>query len=209
MKKLIPIFLLLLLSSWSLTAQVVFGVREGEAYSSMVQKTEGVYHVGSKFGYSVAGLAEIHLYKRLSLRPEVAFVKQGGSFLSDYEVDGVRNTYSDCSVYSLQVPMNLSFTFPVYDVKLSFLTGPVADVPLFGKIKTQNQHEDISFGNKEGKDLRPFDLGIDAGLIVEYKNCFFSIIGTFGTIDRLPGKHNNQSPLYQNNATFSLGYMFR
>ena len=59
--------------------QVTFGVRAGGAYSSLVQKVEGTYNAGARFGFSLAGLADIHLYKGLSLRPELAFVNQGGS----------------------------------------------------------------------------------------------------------------------------------
>ena len=49
--------------------QVTFGVRAGGAYSSLVQKVEGTYNAGARFGFSLAGLADIHLYKGLSLLP--------------------------------------------------------------------------------------------------------------------------------------------
>ena len=91
--------------------QVTFGVRAGGAYSSLVQKVEGTYNAGARFGFSLAGLADIHLYKGLSLRPELAFVNQGGSFYSNPQVEGAKNSFNKCSYYSIQVPVNLAYTF--------------------------------------------------------------------------------------------------
>ena len=63
-------------------AQVEFGVRVGGAYSSLIQKINRTYESGARFGYSVAGLADIHLKNRWSLRPEIAIINQGGSYYS-------------------------------------------------------------------------------------------------------------------------------
>ena len=52
-------------------AQVSFGVRAGGAYSSLIQKVEDTYEAGARFGFSIAGLADIPLSKnkKWSLRP--------------------------------------------------------------------------------------------------------------------------------------------
>ena len=57
-------------------AQVSFGVRAGGAYSSLIQKVEDTYEAGARFGFSIAGLADIPLSKnkKWSLRPEVALI---------------------------------------------------------------------------------------------------------------------------------------
>ena len=190
-------------------AQVTFGVRAGGAYSSMIQNVENSYRAGARFGFSVAGLADIHLYKGLSLRPEVAFVNQGGSFLSNYEVEGARNSYNKCNYYSIQVPVNLAYTFLIDDVRLGVFAGPALDFSLFGKMRTRNQDVDIHFGQTEETDLKSFDLGVSVGLMVEYKNCFFSVGALCGTLNRLSVKQEGESSLYQNNVTMSLGYLFR
>ncbi len=190
-------------------AQVTFGVRAGGAYSSMIQNVENSYRAGARFGFSVAGLADIHLYKGLSLRPEVAFVNQGGSFLSNYEVEGARNSYNKCNYYSIQVPVNLAYTFLIDDVRLGVFAGPALDFSLFGKMRTRNQDVDIHFGQTEETDLKSFDLGVNVGLMVEYKNCFFSVGALCGTLNRLSVKQEGESSLYQNNVTMSLGYLFR
>ena len=92
MKKIVCIVFLTMLMVVPVMAQVTFGARVGGAYSCLVQKVEGMYEAGARFGFSVAGLVDIPLYKRLSLRPEVAFVHQGGSFISNYQVDGAKNS---------------------------------------------------------------------------------------------------------------------
>ena len=57
-------------------AQVSFGVRAGGAYSSLIQKVEDTYEAGARFGFSIAGLADIPLSKnkKWSLRPKVALI---------------------------------------------------------------------------------------------------------------------------------------
>lgn len=190
-------------------AQVDFGVRAGGAYSSMVQKVDKTYKSGARFGFSVAGIADIHLYKGLSVRPELAFVQQGGSFLSNYEVDGARNSYNKCTYYSLQVPLNVAYTFIIQDVRLGVYAGPALDFSLFGKMKTHNENADIHFGKTKETDLKSFDLGVGLGLKVDYDRYFFSIGAICGTLDRRGQKLEGESALYQNNVTLSLGYMFR
>ena len=190
-------------------AQVAFGVRAGGAYSSLVQKVEGTYKAGARFGFSVAGLADIHLYKGLSLRPELAFTNQGGSFISNFQVDGARNSLNKCRYYSIQVPLNLAYTFNINDVQLGVYAGPALDFSLFGKMKTQNQNVDIHFGQDKETDLKTFDLGVNVGLRVDYSRYFFSISALCGTLDRRAVEREGESSLYQNNVTLSLGYMFR
>lgn len=190
-------------------AQVTFGVRAGGAYSAMIQNVENTYRSGARFGFSVAGLADIPLYKGLSLRPELAFVNQGGSFISNYQVEGARNSYNKCNYYSIQIPVNLAYTFIINDIRLGVFAGPALDFSLFGKMKTRNQNVDINFGQTKETDLKSFDLGVNVGLRVDYSHCFFSVSALYGTLDRRAAKLEGESALYQNNVTLSLGYMFR
>ena len=86
-------------------AQVSFGVRAGGAYSSLIQKVEDTYEAGARFGFSIAGLADIPLSKnkKWSLRPEVAFVNQGGAYYSNQDIHGMA-LHNKCWYYSLQIP---------------------------------------------------------------------------------------------------------
>ena len=72
-------------------AQVTFGARIGGAYSCLIQKVNDRSESGARFGYSVAGLAEIPLTanKKWLLRPEVAFMNQGGAYYSNQDVNGM------------------------------------------------------------------------------------------------------------------------
>ena len=209
MKKLSLILVFAILLGMPAMAQVTFGVRAGGAYSSMIQKVDDTYRSGARFGFSVAGIADIHLYKGLSLRPELAFVNQGGSFISNPEVEGAKNSYNKTNYYSIQVPVNLAYTFVINDVRLGVFAGPALDFSLFGKMRTQNQNVDINFGKTEKTDLKSFDLGVNVGIRVEYSRYFFSISSLTGTLDRRASKTEGESSLYQNNVTLSLGYMFR
>lgn len=192
-------------------AQISYGVRAGGAYSSLIQKVNEKYQAGSRFGYSVAGLMNIPLSKdqKWSLCPEVAFVSQGGSFYDRPSVNGT-SRLSDTWYYSLQVPVNVAYTFTFTDVSLSIFGGPVFDWSLFGKIKTEgNESRNLKFGVSEGKDLKPCTFGMDLGLAVEYYNFFFSINSMCGMVDRQAKKLKGETSIFQNNVTFSLGYFFR
>ena len=196
MKKIGLVIILVMLMIVPATAQITWGVRGGLAYSSLVQKIDNNYQSGACFGFSVAGLAQIPLYKRLSLQPEVAFVHQGGNYLSKIsEGDGTDLAYpkTKCNYYSILVPVNLVYV----------------DFSLFGKMRTKNVDSDIVFGQSGEADLKTFDLGVNLGLQVEYSNFFFSVSALCGTLDRRTTKHDGESSLYQNNVTFSLGYYFR
>ena len=204
----IGLMLLVVLLVMPVAAKVTYGVRFGGAYSSLIQKVTDEYESGARFGFSVAGLADIPLYKRFSLRPEIAFVNQGGSYYSAPQMDEMAYL-NKCSYYSIQVPVNLAYTFLFTDVRFSILAGPAFDFSLFGKMKNKETDTDILFGTTEDKDLKSFDLGVKLGLGVEYSNFFFSIDAFCGALDRRATKRPGETSVYQNNVTFSLGYFFR
>lgn len=203
--------LLLIVVMWMtlpITAQVAFGVRAGGAYSSLIQKVNDKAEAGARFGFSVAGLMDIPLRGNWSLRPELAFVNQGGGYYSGQEMGGMA-LYNKCWYYSLQIPVNVAYTFNFTDVRLSVFAGPAFDWSLFGRMKSREINPDLQFGASAEKDLKPCDLGVNLGLSVEYSNFFFSVSGMCGAIDRRAMKRQSESSVYQNNVTFSLGYYFR
>ncbi len=208
MRKLILICSVLLLSIAPIVAQVEFGVRVGGAYSSLVQKIDQKYEAGSRFGFSVAGLADIPLKNRWSLRPEIALVNQGGAYYSAQSLDGM-SLHNTCWYYSLQVPVNVAYNFMLTDVRLSIFAGPVFDWSFAGKMDSRKDHPDLHFGVSEEKDLKPCDMGISLGLSVEYSNFFLSFNSICGVIDRRAVKREGETSVYQNNVTLSFGYFFR
>ena len=188
-------------------AQGAFGIRAGIGSSALVQKIDDTPTSGARLGFSVAGMVDIPLYRRFSLRPEIALVNQGGSY-SSFE-SGTTATKHSCYYYSLQFPVNAVYTIPINEVKLGIAVGPVLDFSLFGNMKTGETDYDIKFGQAQESDLKPFDLGVNVGLNAIYKDVFFGINSTCGTLDRLSEKPQGASSVFQNNITFSLGYFFR
>lgn len=208
--KILTLSVLLLIIGAQAEAQTVrFGVKAGAAYSSLTQKFEQSTHAGAIFGYSLAGLADIPFYHGFSFRPEVGFVKQGGTFYSNPEEDVVNHLFNKCKYYSISVPLNVAYMFKINEVSVGVYLGPALDFSLFGRMKSDNQEEDIKFGYNKESDLNSFDLGVSLGLRVDYEKYFFSIGAICGTLDRRGEKHSGESSLYQNNVTLSLGYMFR
>ena len=201
----------LILFTFTSEAQIDWGVRVGAARSSLTQKVDGMFRSKGRFGFSVAGIADISLKNRWTLRPEVAFVHEGGGYVSNWTFSGVNLLENKYKYYSLQVPINVAYNIPLSDVTLSIAAGPVLDFSLFGKMNTQTDKlENINFwSTSREKDLKPFDMGVNVSLSVEYVNVFFSIGTVFGTLDRRAVKREGESAVFQNNVNFSIGYFFR
>lgn len=215
MKKCSIILSLLLLPALPVMAQIELGVRGGAIYSSMVQKVDGRAEAHSRFGYSLALISDIYIWNEFSLRPEVAFVQQGGGFQRERPIycvttpcpSGITSLF-EYRYYSIQVPVNICYTFKFSNIDVNLFGGPFADFSLFGKEKEGEWNGDISFGTKETDGLKPFDMGLNVGLGAEYSNIFCSISAACGFLDRNISTTESPASVYQNNVTFSLGYYF-
>lgn len=207
MRKTWFVILLTCVLTLPVVAQVRWGVRVGNAYSTLVYKLDDVADSGSRFGYSFAGLVDIPVFwQEFSVRPEISFVSHGGSFYNNMEGELLKSKYH---YYSLQVPVNFCYTFKFSEVGVSLFGGPVADFPLFGKKKFRGEKEDINFGSGKDDDIKAFDLAVSVGLGVEYTNFMFSVNAICGTFNRRPEKLEGETSVYQNNIVLSLGYFFR
>jgi hypothetical protein len=187
-------------------SKVYWGIRAGIARSSLVQEIDLDYWSGSCIGYSVAGLMDIPFYNRFSFRPEIALVREGGSFRSEW-AEGIFLLKHRLRNYSLQPSFNVAFNIPISGVKMAVYGGPTMDFHLWSELSTRMTGENPVIIT--ARDTKPFDIGINAGINVEYKRVFFSITTLTGTIYRQAKKAERESPVYQNNLTFSLGYIFR
>jgi hypothetical protein len=197
---------LILLLSTPAFAKVYWGARAGVSHSSLVRKIDLESWSGSCIGYSAAVLADIPFYHRFSFRPEVALAYGGGSFLSE-QVEGWFLLKHTLRIYSLQPSCNLAFSVPISGVRMAVYGGPALDFQLCRKISTEKLKEEFVIATE--KEIRPFDLGVNTGISVEYKGVFFSITALSGTLYRQMKKTEGESSVYQNNLTFSLGYFFR
>lgn len=206
MKKIV-LACLLFLSVAPLAAQVAFGVRAGGAYSSLVQRRDGLLKSGGRFGYSVAGLMDMRIYHRVSFRPELVFINQGGSYYSALQSGDPE--FHTCNYYSVQLPLHVVYTFTYEGVKFGVGGGPCLDIPLWGRTGGDGATRDLQFGTAAADRLKAFDLGIDVGINIEYNKFFFAVTSFCGLLNMNPHKQEGDPSLYQNNVTFSLGYMFR
>jgi hypothetical protein len=197
---------LTLILSMPAMGKVYWGARTGIARSSLVQKIDLDYWSGARLGYSAAVLADIPFYERFSFRPEIAFVYEGGSFRSELEEEGVFLHKHRVRNHSLQPSLNVAFNIPISGVKMAVYGGPAFDVLLWEKLTTESIRKESATIEKK---IRPFDIGVNAGISVEYNGVFFSITTLSGILRRQTKKTEGESSAYQNNLTFSLGYIFR
>jgi hypothetical protein len=191
----------------SVAAKVTFGVRAGLARTAFTQKVELDYQSGSRLGYSIAGLADIPFYQRFSFRPEIVLANRGGQYFTLRDEAGLPQLKYEANYYSLQIPLAIAFNIPISGVRMAVYAGPAPDFHLGGKMKMTGRGED-PLPTLE-KEMKAFDFSINGGIAVEYKNIFFSIETFHGTSDRRVDTYENESPVYQNSITFSLGYFFR
>lgn len=189
------------------TAKITFGVRAGLSRTAFTQKVDLDYQSGPRMGYSIAGLADIPFYRRFSFRPEIALENQGGRYYTLRDETGVSQLKCRANYHSLQIPLNIAFNIPITGVRMAVYGGPALDFHLWGKMKTTGVGEEPLPATE--KEMKAFDLGIKGGISVEYKNIFFSIDTYHGTVDRRVDKYENESSVYHNSITFSLGYFFR
>lgn len=187
-------------------AQLSYGVRGGLSYSSLTQRIDNVAESGSRMGFSVAGLALYQYHKHWGVLSELAFVNQGGSFYSSDGESGLKTIRNKYNYYSFQIPVQLTYLFTFSKVRVGIHAGPSLNFSLFGKMNSKYVETSIDF-DKE-KDMRRFDLGMNLGLFAEQHNVFFSINALGGLLDRNSDKLPKESNLYQNNVTFSIGYLF-
>jgi hypothetical protein len=200
MKKWLCVHILIAGFSFAVKAEINFGVRAGFAYTSLTQVLNEEVTYGGRLGFTVAGLMDVPLSRKFSLRPELAFISQGGA----YSLEFIKNepsywTRYKRSYYSAMIPVNLTYRITWNEWQIGAYGGPSVT------LSTQVKETD----NFEVRRFRPFDAGMGVGFYVEYQKFFFTIYSHTGLLDRLEIRHPNESHLYQNNLIFSFGYWFR
>jgi len=201
MKKRVFISFLLALSFLTAEAKAGFGVRSGFSYASLTQILDDQVTYGGRIGFSVAGLLDIPVSSKFSLRPEIALMSQGGTYWLEYMPDNqwrfVREKHRSI-YYSIQAPINIAYKINVGDWQFGACGGP------FVSLSTRFREK----GALNERNFRPFDIGAGVGLYVQRQHIFCSIYSQTGFLDRLTRKQPGESQLYQNNVTLSFGYWF-
>ena len=194
------LFILLFIGlSLPVEAQVTFGARAGIAYTSLTQTINEEVTYGGRIGYNVAGLMDIPLSHRFSLRPELSLMSQGGAYSLEFTKDKTFWERYKRNYYTVQVPVHLTYKMRLNEWKIGAYSGPT--VSISSQVKERE--------GLEVRRFRSFDIGIGAGFYVEYYNLFFTIYSHTGLVDRLEEKRPRESHIYQNNLIFSFGYWFR
>ncbi|MDR2469323.1 MAG: PorT family protein [Tannerella sp.] len=200
MKKWICIGIATLLAG-GMKAQIAFGIRAGISYASLTQLIEEEVRSGGRIGFSMAGLTDIPLSPRFSLRPEIAIVNLGGTYYMLYRTDKqIEMERHRSNYYSIQAPINMVYKIFSNDWQFGIYGGPSVAVSTQVREKTLREEE---------RKFRPFDVGAGAGFYVQFRRVFSSIYVHTGILDRQTRKSSGESQLYQNNVVFSLGYWFR
>jgi hypothetical protein len=189
------------LFSFDAGARVGFGVRAGLSYASLTQIVDEKVTYGDRLGVCVAGLVDIPLSRKFSLRPELVVLNLGGSYDVEYVTEGqpyLRVERVKSSYYSLQVPVNFTYKILVNNWQFGVYGGPSLSVstPVREKVLPEERR------------FRPFDVGMGVGFYVQHRRLFTSIYTHSGLVDRRTRKQSHESQLYQNSVALSLGYWF-
>jgi hypothetical protein len=200
MKKWVYVGMMVLFSFW-MEAKVGFGIRAGVSYASLTQIVDEQVTYGDRLGFCAAGLFDIPLSQKFSLRPELVILNLGGAYDVEYVVEEqpyLRIERIESSYYSLQIPLNITYKILGHNWQFGVYGGPSLSV------STPVRERVFS----EERKFRPFDLGVGVGFYVQHHRIFTSIYTCSGLIDRQTRKHSYESQLYQNSVTLSLGYWF-
>ena len=123
MRKIIFIAFWAMLMIMPAVGQVTFGVRAGGAYSSLVQKVEGTYNAGARFGFSLAGLADVQL--GVYAGPALDFSLFGKMKTENQNVDihFGQTKEADLKTFDLGVNVGLRVDYSRYFFSVSALCG--------------------------------------------------------------------------------------
>jgi hypothetical protein len=216
MKKWICIYIFLSGFSFFGKAEITFGARAGFSYTSLTQKLNEEVSYGGRVGFAVAGLMDMPLSQRFSLRPELAFISQGGAYSLEYIKDVPYWERYKRNYYSVMIPINLSYQIMSGAAHVNHVEGLTINVlrndwqvGVYGGPSVTLSSQVKETENFEVRRFRPFDIGMGVGFYVEYQKFFFTIYSHTGLLDRLEVRHPNESHLYQNNVMFSFGYWLR
>lgn len=165
--------------------------------------------IKSNTGFYVSVLAEMPLYKKLSLNPGVSLVGKGNQAV-------LNNTYIEYTdLIYLEVPVNLIAKFDVGPGKVIVGAGPYLGVGLNGSIvkryavstntTTPDETKDINFSNTAG-EFQTVDFGLNFLLGYRFKGG----IGVNGgySLGMVDAKHNTTTGQKIRNSGYSVGLSF-
>lgn len=152
----------------NINAQMKSGYRAGINLTSMYISSNGnEISAETPVGIQFGGMYEIPLAKKFTFQSGLVFTSKG----TDYKIDGVN--YSITPAY-IEMPVHLVYYAGTGSFKVSIFAGPYLSSAFGGyKIDTTG-FKDLTFGDSETKDLKLLDIGLDAGLGINFNEYVFS-----------------------------------
>ena len=181
--------LMILLTTFSLSAQTTVGINAGVSFANVVIKTQGV-SASPKLKPGITGglFADFQLVSNFGFQPALNFVQKGYLVKDETGKETVTLNY-------LEIPVNF-----VYNKKQFYAgAGPSFAYGISGNDKVHysgmpEDNQKVHFGTSENDDLKPFDMGINFLLGYKFKEGLtISANYTLG-LNRI--NNSNDDPLY-------------
>lgn len=173
MKRVLAFFVLFCgIVNFSAQAQLRFGAVGGVNVSTMSIEENGVgFDPKSLVGFHVGGFMDISLTDRLSLQPAVLYSTKGSNY-KGFDLT-FKTTY-------IEVPVNFVYKLGWSDYYFLVIAGPYFGYGVGGYMSYGGAKADMKWGSSSTDILKPFDMGLNTGVGVTYKNVQLSLIYQFG-----------------------------
>lgn len=204
MKKHLVIVTLMLMSIMA-QAQVTWNIKAGFGLSQAVGlNSEG--NSKPKFVFKGGVGAEIPFKKNFMLMPSFEYANKGAKW--EHKEVGLDATIN---MHYLQIPVLLAYRIPVKASNLTFKAGPYFAYAISGNLKYKTTDAETILEGTDNINLfkndaggKRFDVGIDAGIDLEYHSFVIGVEYERGFSKMVDaGSHVNNSAFYM-----TLGYKF-
>jgi hypothetical protein len=187
-------------------AQVRFAPKIGInlASGSVSDDTTGMPVPANRIGYHIGAVADIHVYKMVSLQSGILFSNKGYKVSNDFLDLNVSSNY-------LEVPISFVANFPLKkDIKLIVQAGSYFSYCLGGTTTTKalgkETTDDLRVGTGADKTIKPSDIGVSGGVGIEYKKAQVLFSYAKGMSNLNPSQ--TSTVLKNQNFMISLAYYF-
>lgn len=186
-------------------AQVTWNVKAGAGLSQAV----GLNEEGDskpKFVYKFGVGAELPLKGNFMLMPSLEYANKGAKW--EHSQAGISATIN---MHYLQIPVQLAYRIPVKASNITLKAGPYFAYAMSGNLKYETIKPNVLISGNDNIDLfdegcggKRFDIGIDAGVDIEYHRFVIGMEYELGFMKMVDAaSHVNNSAAY-----ITLGYKF-
>lgn len=162
------IVIFLLVTVVGLNAQVKSGYTIGLNMSTMTLKISGVSPVQEAItGIHIGRIYDIPFKSYFALEPGFLFSAKG----TFYKIDTAEYVLSP--IY-IELPVLANFAIGSEVIKISFFSGPYIAYGLGGMAESEGENKKIKFGSGNKDDIKPFDLGLNFGVGINFKGVMIS-----------------------------------